>query len=176
MSVSTSAAEGGDFFFEFFYSFGVHVGSSGAGGLGDGEGFDVDLAGEEVGEAGFFLAGLDGQFDDERVFATHEAVEGFLDLAEAGEGVKAFAASAEFAERLRAAEQQFGNYGSIGRLEFEDAGEHVLVLRHAARAAVEDVDEIAVAKDLKAIFHRLFVVFDDRVAIALLVARVDQGV
>jgi len=58
-----------------------------------------------------------------------------VDEAQIFEGVHSFGAAAEFAGRLRAAEEEFAEDGGFGAREIESIGQAMLVFGHAAIAA-----------------------------------------
>lgn len=168
--------ERGDLFFEFLQAFGIDGSVGALGGNSGGEGFDVDIAGEKMCESRLFLAGEHGQLGDERVVASHEGIESFLHLAEILEIVKPLSPRSQLAQCLRPAEQHKVDHGRLRRFELIDAGQHVFVFGHAARAAVEDVDEIAIAQSFQSVGDGRLVVGDDGVATRFLIAGRDESI
>src|SRR6202167_3712362 len=78
------------------------------------------FAGEEMGVAGFFGAGLAGKNRRERRVAVGQAVESRDYVIEGFEVVHAVGAAAEFAGSLRSAEQERADDGDFAAVEIED--------------------------------------------------------
>jgi hypothetical protein len=176
------AAEGGDFVFET--SEAIEVGRTdgrfGCGGFGGkrlgrlGCRF-ADVAGEEMGVAGFFGAGLAREDGDERGLALHQQIEGGVDGAEVVELVEALAAGAELAGSLRAAEQEDAEEGDFVAMEIEGFLEAMLELGDAGVGG-GGTGEAVLVQGVEGVADGVLVEVGDGVAIGFLVAGVEDGV
>src|SRR5437660_12855326 len=99
-------------------------------------------------KAGLLLPRLPFQFDDKRLVPPDQAVQRFLYLPQTGKVIEPLGPSAQLAEGLRPAEQHNVNHRNLRWLQLVNRGKHVLVFRHAARAAIENVDDVAVTQGL----------------------------
>ena len=90
--------------------------------------------------------------------------------------MEAARAPANLADGLRAAQHQHTEGGQLRRRQLEDLTRHVLVLRHAALAPVEDVDEVLPPQRVYRLLDRPLVIVNRGVAVRDLVARVHQRV
>jgi hypothetical protein len=165
-----------DFFFQMRDSLGAH-GKSGCVcrhlrlGL---EGFHV--AGKEVGVARLFCAGLAGQNFDERGFALHQVLQAGLYGAEIFKMVQALGAGAEFAGRLRTAQEQDGEDGDFMAVEVEGFLETVFVLGDTAVRGADRADEGLAVQGMQRLPDGSLVEIHHRFAIRFLVASIDEGV
>src|SRR5882672_6287378 len=107
------------------------------------------IAGEEMGVACFFGAGLPGENLDERRFALHQMLQAGLYGAEIVERMHAFGAGAEFAGRLRAAQEQDAENGDFVAIEVEGFLQAVFVLGDAAVRGADGADEGLLAQRMQ---------------------------
>jgi hypothetical protein len=105
-----------------------------------------------------------------------EGGERFLDLGERIETEEAFAARAQFADGLRAAQHQHAEQCDLGGREEDGVGEGVLVFRDAAFRAVVNRREPLGAQAIEGAGNLAVVERRDRVAVGELVAGVGEGV
>jgi hypothetical protein len=130
--VGKFAAEGGDFGFEAGDTIEVSGDSGRFRRLRIGRGRlgwrFANVAGEEMGVAGFFGARLAGEDSDERRLALHQQIEGGVDGAEVIKLVEALAAGPQFAGGLRSAEEQDAEEGNFVAMEIEGFLETMLEL------------------------------------------------
>jgi hypothetical protein len=92
----------------------------------------LHIAREEMGIARFLGARLPGKNSNERGFALHQVLQAGVHGAEIIEGMQALGAGAEFAGRLRAAQEQDTEEGDFMAIEVEGFLEPVFVLGDTA--------------------------------------------
>jgi hypothetical protein len=139
-------------------------------------GSQIDVAREQVRVADFFGAGLARQGRDQRRFTLHEAVEGGKHVIELGEAIDAFGAAPEFTGSLRTAEEQDAEDGGFTAGEVKDFLEAMLVLGDAAVRAAGDRGQVLIFETMQGQAYVLFGELHDGIAIALLVAGIDESV
>lgn len=171
-------AEGGDLFFEGGEAgLGFGVGPGGGSRREGGVPVERGFAGEEVGPARFFRTGEKRQLHGEGIGVTFgEALKGAGDDIEVFEGVEASRVLAQFAASLRAAQEEGSEDGEFAAREVPLLGDAVAVFFDPAAGFVDEGGEAAVAQGVERGEGGGVVVGDHRVAVALLVARVHEGV
>lgn len=132
---------------------------------------------EQVHPAVLFHAGKTFELHGERLrFAFGEAAERIEDRVEIRERVEALGARAQFAGRLRAAQQKHGDHGLLAAPQAEALDEAVAVSDDAAARFGQRVDPAPLLKLAERGQDGGFVVIGDRFAVRLLVAGGDQRV
>jgi hypothetical protein len=183
LEVGELAAEGVDFAFKAreAVEFGRVYCSFGSGGVSGvcrrerWRGRLTDVAGEKVGVAGFFGAGVSREEDDKRRLALHQQSQGGVDGGEVVELVEALGAGAEFAGSLRAAEKENAEERDFVAVEVEGFREAMLVLGDAAVGG-GGARQAVLVKGVERVANGVFVEGHDGFAIGFLVASVEDGV
>ena len=134
------------------------------------------IAGEQVHVARFFGAGLSWKNSCQRRISLHETLQGGLHFGEIFEAVHTFGTSAELAGRLRTAQQEDAEHGSLSAGEVEHLLQAMLVFGDPAVGTARGSSQILVVEAVERLTHRCFIERHDRVAIVFLVAGVDQCV
>jgi len=136
----------------------------------------LDIARQKMRVARLLGAGLARKNFDERGLTLHQVLQAGLHGAEIVERMHAFGAGAEFAGRLRAAQQQNTKDGNFVTIEIEGFLEAVFVLGDAAVRGADGADEGLAIERMQGLADGGFVEIHDRIAIRFLVASVEEGV
>src|SRR5438067_1646939 len=123
-----------------------------------------------MGKTRLFLPGLNRKFHDQRIVAPHQAVERFLDFAEAVKIIQTLGPAAKLTQSLRAAKQHYVEDGDFRRLELINGGQHMLVFGYATRAAIKNIDEVTVPEGFERVCYNCFVIGNDRFPVISLIA------
>ncbi len=97
-------------------------------------------------------------------------------IADLFEAVHALGAAAQFAGRLRTAQQQHADQRRFGAAEVERFAQPVLVLRDAPVGRARAAGQAVVFKAVQRLAHIIFIEIHHRLAVRALIARVDQRV
>ena len=165
-----------DFLFQNGDALGIGI-ETGGSGFGCGPSVaNFHIAGEEMGVACFFGAGLRGENLDERRLALHQMLQAGLHGAEIVERMHAFGAGAELAGRLRAAQEQDAENGDFVAIEVEGILEAVLVLGDAAVRGADGADEGLLVQRMERLADGGLVEIHRGFAVRFLVTGIDEGV
>jgi len=125
--------------------------------------------------AGFFGAGLAREKFDERRLSIHQEIERGVDGVQIVELVEAVGPGAEFAGRLRTAEEEDAYERDLVAMEVEDIGEAVFELGDAAVGGSR-TGEALLRERMESAADGLFVEFHGGLAIGFLIGGVLEGV
>ena len=134
------------------------------------------FAGQEMRVASFLGARLPWENSDQRRLALHQVLQAGLHGAQVFERVHAFRAGAEFAGRLRPAEQQDAEDGNFVTIEVEGFLKAMLVLGDATVRGADGTDKRLAVKRMECLTDGGFVESHDRFAIRFLIAAIDESV
>ncbi len=123
------------------------------------------------------LARSAGKLSHERLRTLRHPAQAPFHLATVGEGVQPLGAGAELTRRLRAAQQQHGEHGTLVGLEAEPFVESLVVLqRPTPGVGPHHPQQSPVLQGAGRALHGLLVEVDDGIAVAGLVAGLPQRV
>jgi hypothetical protein len=178
LQIGDFTAERGDFVFEAGQAGGVGVGGTVRGFWGRGggllRGFE-GIAGKQMHVARFFGAGLARDDLDQRGIAFDQEIEGGVYGVEVVELVEALGAGAEFAGRLRAAEEKDTEQGDFVAMEIEDFVQAMLEFGDASIGG-GGAGQAVLVEGVNGTADGVFVEGHDRIAIGFLIAGVEEGV
>src|SRR5205085_12570000 len=122
-------------------------------------------------EPALFLSGLTWQSSDERIgIARDESIQSLFNLFQTRKLVQARSVATQLSQRLWTTQHQHVHQRCLWRTQVHYFGHHVLVLRHTARAAIEDVREVFIAQTFNRFRDLALGIPRNRVAVVLLIA------
>jgi hypothetical protein len=134
------------------------------------------FAGEQMGIADLFCAGLTREGGDEGWIAVDELLQDGDDVFQFFEAVDTLRAAAELAGSLGATQEQDAEESGFASGEVEDFLEAVLIFGDAAVVAPAGAGEALIFETMEREARLFFVDLHDRLAVVLLIAGVDERV
>src|SRR6185369_8671038 len=115
---------------------------------------NVDLARKQVSKSDLFLSYLSWQTNDERLgLVCDEPVQDRFNFFQSRKLVQTCSIATQLARRLWSTQHQNAHQSRFRWTQVHHFRHHVLVLRHAARAAVENIREVLLTQALHGVSH-----------------------